>query len=247
MKSKKVSVVTVCYNAVNSIEKTINSVLSQTLRNIIEFIVIDGGSNDGTLDVLKKYRGEIDVLVNEPDNGIYDAMNKGIDKSTGEWIFFLNSGDLFYSNTTISDLFNEKEYNGIAVLYGDICKLKKGGLVFFKADRPFFSPNSKLLSMGFSHQGTFVRTSFAKMHYFDLTFKCCADFNMIYSIWEDGGKFEYVPIPISIAEGRFGFSDRHRDIQRYEEAKILGIENTFKFKVVNWKENTKSLIKKYIK
>ena len=98
----KVSVITISYNAVSVIEDTIQSVLNQSYKDI-EYIIIDGGSTDGTVDIIKKYQDKINYWVSEPDNGIYDAMNKGIDKATGEWINFMNAGDYFHSNLTLEN------------------------------------------------------------------------------------------------------------------------------------------------
>ena len=100
----KISVVTVCYNAVNDIEKTILSVINQTYPNI-EYLIIDGGSTDGTMDIVNKYKDKIDVIVSEPDKGIYDAMNKGIDRATGDWINFMNAGDCFFEKETVNSVF----------------------------------------------------------------------------------------------------------------------------------------------
>lgn len=101
-----ITVITVSFNAVNVIEKSISSVISQSYTNI-EYIVIDGQSTDGTLDVLKRYESKIDYLVSEKDCGIYDAMNKAIDNSTGEWLYFLGADDHFSDQYVIGDVVRE--------------------------------------------------------------------------------------------------------------------------------------------
>lgn len=98
-----ISVITVCYNAKSNLEKTILSVLNQTYSNI-EYIIIDGGSTDGTIDIIKRYDDKITYWQSEPDNGIYDAMNKGIQKANGEWINFMNAGDLFASTMILQQM-----------------------------------------------------------------------------------------------------------------------------------------------
>lgn len=99
----KFSIITVCFNSEQTIEKTILSVLSQNYNNI-EFIIIDGQSKDNTLEIINNYRDKIDCIISEPDKGIYDAINKGILKSTGEIIGILNSDDEFYDNTIITKI-----------------------------------------------------------------------------------------------------------------------------------------------
>ncbi|XSZ47713.1 glycosyltransferase [Francisella noatunensis] len=95
----KVSIITVCYNSAETIEKTIQSVISQSYQDI-EYIIIDGGSYDGTLDILTKYRSKLSKVVSESDDGIYDAMNKGIALATGDITHILNSDDC-YSNSDV--------------------------------------------------------------------------------------------------------------------------------------------------
>ena len=90
----KITVVTVVYNGILTLDATIKSVISQTYSNL-EYIVVDGGSTDGTLELLKKYNSQISIIISEKDDGLYDAMNKGIALSTGEWICFMNCGDIF--------------------------------------------------------------------------------------------------------------------------------------------------------
>ena len=99
----KISIITVVRNNSATIEQAIESVYSQTYDNI-EYIVIDGDSTDGTLDILKNYRDKIDILLSEKDYGLYDAMNKGIDNATGDIIGFLHSDDLFYDEDVITNV-----------------------------------------------------------------------------------------------------------------------------------------------
>ena len=103
-----ISIITVSYNAVKSIERTILSVINQKYANF-EYIIIDGGSTDGTIDIIKKYQNNINLWISEPDKGIYDAMNKGIEKARGKWLNFMNAGDTFTNNDVLNNIFNEEK------------------------------------------------------------------------------------------------------------------------------------------
>lgn len=116
MSTTKISIITIVYNNVRDIEYTLLSVLKQTYTNI-EYIVIDGASNDGTLDVIHKYKNNIASLVSEKDKGIYDAMNKGLALATGDYVLFLNSGDELYDNSTIQTIVDKG--NNADIIYGD--------------------------------------------------------------------------------------------------------------------------------
>lgn len=113
----KISIITVCFNAVGVIEKTILSVISQTY-NDVEYIIIDGGSTDGTLDIVKKYENYIAYWISEPDSGIYNAMNKGVKYATGLYCNFMNAGDFFINEKVLENIFtsnrNEDLISGIA-------------------------------------------------------------------------------------------------------------------------------------
>jgi glycosyltransferase involved in cell wall biosynthesis len=98
------TVITVVYNNVQDVERTLLSVLSQTYK-AIEYIIIDGASTDGTLEMIKKYEDRISKLISEKDKGIYDAMNKGLALATGDYVIFMNSGDEFYSADTVEAVF----------------------------------------------------------------------------------------------------------------------------------------------
>lgn len=114
---KSITVVTVVFNDIENIERTIRSVLNQTYT-AVEYLIIDGQSTDGTLDILNKYSNQIKII-SEPDRGIYDAMNKAINLAQHEWIIFMNSGDEFVENTTLQNIFNENLSENKSFIYSD--------------------------------------------------------------------------------------------------------------------------------
>tara|TARA_Y100001958_G_C21160917_1_gene494804 strand:+ start:497 stop:1240 length:744 start_codon:yes stop_codon:yes gene_type:complete len=122
MEKNKISIITVVKNSSNTIEKTIKSVIAQEYRNL-EYIIIDGGSTDGTLEIIKGYKKNISIFLTEKDNGIWDAMNKGIKLANGDLVGFLNSGDIYYPNTleTVNHYFIK---NKIDFLFGSVEKYK---------------------------------------------------------------------------------------------------------------------------
>lgn len=124
-----ISIITICYNCKQSIQRTIESVIAQSYHNI-EYIIVDGGSSDGTLDVIKRYTSHISTLVSEPDNGIYDALNKGIALAKGTWILCLNAGDVLASSDVLEKIFSLPVSDNINVLYSDfLLKMLDGGVV----------------------------------------------------------------------------------------------------------------------
>ncbi len=112
----RVSVITVVYNGEAFLERTIQSVINQTYP-AIEYIIIDGGSKDGTVAIIQKYQHNIAYWVSEPDRGLYDAMNKGLAVATGEYVLFLNAGDTFFDNHTLQNVFIHWQPN-VDIFYG---------------------------------------------------------------------------------------------------------------------------------
>ena len=216
MNPPKISVVTVCYNAVNSIEKTILSVITQTYQNI-EYIIIDGASTDGTIDVVKKYREQIAYFVSEPDKGIYDAMNKGIMAATGDWINFMNSGDSFASAYTLSDVFKKfTEYDDISVLYGDMRCCYSGSPLVIKP-KPLSTLNYR---MAFCHQSSFVRSAVLKECGFNLKYRYVADYALFHNLYFSGKRFHYLPIVVSDYYPEGGFTNTNILHVMYEEGEV---------------------------
>ena len=230
----KISIITASYNCVDEIEKSIQSVLEQDYPNI-EYIIIDGASTDGTVDIIKKYADRIDYWVSEPDDGLYYAMNKGIAAATGDWIYIHNAGGVFYEKDTLSKLF-ANNYSDVDAFFGYIWSVKNQ--CFYRNPVPFYEQKSKNKRPGYSHQALFIRTKWCKQYPFDTSFRCCADFNQAMQIWKNGAKFEYIDIPIA-KSAPTGFSDKNRKTQLVENARINGLERSLR---TRW-----NLLKLYIK
>lgn len=188
----KISVVTVSFNCVDSIEATILSVINQKYSQI-EYIVIDGGSTDGTVDIIRSYSNQISYWISEPDKGIYDAMNKGIAVATGDYICFMNSGDQFYNETVLNRCFAKVEGNPI-IVYGDWVESIKNILIHKKALA--LSHLSK--GMAFPHQSAFIKMSYHRQNKYCLKFPIAADYNLFFNAFMQKEKFQYVNEKIAI-------------------------------------------------
>ena len=208
-----ITIITVCYNASSTIEQTILSVLNQTYSNI-EYIIIDGNSTDGTVDTIKKYENKITHWISEPDKGIYDAMNKGIKSASGEWINFMNSGDTFYSNTILNDIFHNS-FIPFDVIYGNTNYVYSYGNIIRKAGN--VTSNNY---MPFTHQSSFVKTSLLKSLGFDYQYKICADRDFFHKIFLDKKKFKNINLTISNYEAEEGISSINANMLLYEIGKI---------------------------
>ena len=200
----KITIITVVYNGINFIEKTIKSVLNQTYENI-EYIIIDGNSTDGTKNLLNKYINFDNVkIISENDNGIYDAMNKGVILSTGNWINFMNAGDVFFHKDTLKEIFSQNSSNA-TIIYGDLMVTYKG---FSKIQKANNLGNLKY-GMCFSHQSTFFETNFAKANLYNLKFKLASDYDLIYKAYNNDKNFVYLNIIISNVISN-GIADNNR-------------------------------------
>jgi len=224
----KVSVITICYNCVDTLQKTIDSVIAQKYLGL-EYIIIDGASKDGTVDIIKRNECKITKWLSEPDDGIYDAMGKGLRMATGDWIIFMNAGDRFASYDIINRIFAENKIPATcAAVFGDMIEERKNHDVLIKAT-PFFKSKSLLPPMGFSHQSVFLRTSLAKEIGFDESFKIAADYAMVYRIYQMNPCFFYIPMAIGQIEPA-GFSHCNKRKWLVETADITKKTN----KIVTW-------------
>jgi glycosyltransferase len=177
----KISIITAVYNNENTIEDAIKSVLSQT-HGDIEYILIDGASSDGTLDIVKKYDEKIDTIVSEKDGGIYDALNKGIEKATGDVVCFLHSDDIYENEDVVKKVNNLFEEQQVDSVYGDLVYVKKENVD--KVVRYWKSGEFeyKKLKTGWMppHPTFFVkREVYEKYGGFDTNFRIAADYDTI--------------------------------------------------------------------
>ena len=191
----KVSIITVCFNAEEWISDAIESVLNQTYQDI-EYIVIDGLSNDGTLDVINRYEERISKILSEKDLGIYDAMNKGISISSGDVIGFVNSDDMLHSDQCIEKVMNNfnEDYD---VVYGDIIYVDRNDTSklfrYWKAGS--YDKNKYKYGWMTPHLSTYIKREFyEKYGGFDLRFKIAADYElMLRLLYKNNLRVKYLP------------------------------------------------------
>ena len=204
----KITIITVCFNAEAAIEKTIRSVVNQTYDNL-EYVIVDGASKDGTMAVVERYRDRIEKsgrIVSEPDKGLYDAMNKGGQLATGDWLLFLNADDVFVDDKVIADVaaFMD-EHPEADVVYGNTEQVWAFGTTIAAPSKPY--RNHK---MCISPQATFVRTALHLSHPFNLKYRYAADFEQSTSFVLEGRKYLHLNRLIARVELQSGVThDNH--------------------------------------
>ena len=185
-----VSIITVCLNSEKHLEQTIQSVLGQTYDNI-EYIIIDGGSTDKTLDIIKKYEERINYWVSEPDKGIYDAMNKGIIFAKGEWVGIINSDDWYAPDTVRRVVIAATEKPETGVFFGNliICQTKNGRVTYHqRKNRINFFP----LAVSSVHPTCFITRSVYKQFRFNPVFRFSGDYDLISRLYSGGIQFSHI-------------------------------------------------------
>jgi glycosyltransferase involved in cell wall biosynthesis len=209
LKQQTISVITVVFNGDKTIQDTIESVKKQTYPNI-EYIIVDGGSSDGTLDIINQQQSFISASVSEKDNGIYDAMNKGVSLSTGDWIIFLNSDDYFYSDDVVERL--------IKSVTDEVFVVGKTIIRNGNSEQPFNSiPIFGLyLQIPFMHPSMMVaRSAFSKHGNFLLEYKIASDCDFIFRLLASDEKYKIVNFPTVVMRGG-GASNKHFILGRLE-------------------------------
>lgn len=197
--SVKLTIITINYNNKNGLEKTVNSVLSQTFTDV-EYVIIDGGSTDGSLEIIKQYAQHFSYWVSEPDKGIYNAMNKGILQAKGEYLQFLNSGDWLVNETVLSKVF---EHTTTAdILYGNMNEISPNGDI--KVQVPLVGDNLTMANFNsnthatIQHPASFIRKTLFEKGLYDERYRIIADIKFfIDSIIIQNCTVQYLPFVIA--------------------------------------------------
>lgn len=213
----KFTVITINYNNADGLRQTILSVVGQTCDDY-EYVIIDGGSTDGSVEVIKEREDKISYWVSEKDGGIYNAMNKGVKAARGEYLIFMNSGDIFYDNKVLSDACLHIHDEDIII-----------GNVLASDTRTIISPPPPggkltmyhLYSGAIPHQGTFVKLALQQKHPFDETLKIAADWKFfLQSIIFDNCSVKYINVNVALYDTS-GLSSQNPQAMREEKEKVL--------------------------
>jgi len=229
----RLTIITVCLNEVETIEKTMQSVLSQTFQDF-EWIIVDGLSTDGTLEIIKKYAHRIDIMISEKDNGVYDAMNKGIARAKSEYIYFLNGGDFIVSENTLEKIFSRKLYGDI--VYGDI-------IAFDSLGRQTLMKMPSKITKHFHfkktlpHQSTLIKKSlFDLVGHYDINYKIASDYYFtMKAIFKYHCSTQYIDEVFAVF-GRGGLSEnvslREKEKKRIQQ-KVFTLSQIIACKILN--------------
>jgi glycosyltransferase involved in cell wall biosynthesis len=213
----KLSVITINLNNSLGLTKTIKSVFSQSFTDY-EYLVIDGGSNDGSVEIIREFEDRISYWLSEPDSGIYNAMNKGIKAAKGEWILFLNSGDFFCSKESLQLLLQEAVNEDI--VYGDLIKINSDGTKRYRSypddvTIQYISKNALPHQAMIIKSKLFINYGLYKEHY-----KIVADWEFYTRvIFKHNVKYKHVPVPVAVFDTS-GISNNPKLNKLHEEEKM---------------------------
>ena len=224
-----ISIITVVRNGEKYLEQTIQSVLNQTYDNI-EYIIIDGASTDGTLDIIKKYEDQIAYWVSEPDGGIYDAMNKGIELATGEIIGILNSDDWYKEDAVSKVTVAFRKSPNSSVFHGDMGRYTLSG----KLDRvvvPMYPRMSLIYGCTINHPTCFVdMKTYKQLRGFNLSLDLASDYEFLLRVWKSGGNFYYInSVLTNFRVGGYSSNFIKSAVQAHEARRLNGINKTISF------------------
>ncbi len=223
IKRKIFSIIVISLNTKKDFLKTIKSIMNQTFKDK-EIIIIDGFSTDGTINKINELKKNFSKVIIEKDKGIYDAMNKGLRLSEGEWILFLNSGDILFNSSTLENIFKKIKFNseivfGNTIIYNEF---------YYKFYGNYF--NDKTIKIPFNHQSVFVKKKLFENNLFTLKYKISSDFEFFIKHFKNNANFQKINMDISIVSSG-GISDKKRFLVLLENFRILKDNKLLKNKI----------------
>lgn len=243
MNCVKLTIVTVTYNCRAAFEKTLRSVECQSYGDV-QYIVVDGGSTDGTLEVIRAAadRGVVCKWVSEPDSGIYDAMNKGVAMADGQWINFLNAGDCFAADDVLQRVVGQLPRGG-GIAYGNhILELSYGAYLFEASD----SVEGLRTGIPFCHQAVFAELDLMRRYGFRTKYSLSGDYDFFYRCYADGVPFFHLDVVVVRYEASDGASVRNRLRAIRQNGAIRGESRSARWLIGYWimaaKHHTKNIL-----
>ena len=240
--SNKISVITICRNCRDDLERTVRSVVSQTYPNV-EYVVVDGGSTDGTMQMLASYQECIDTLISEPDDGIYDALNKGVRAATGEWILCLNAGDTLTSNHILEDIFKSSIAPDTSFIYSDFWLCNDDGTKILRTtDRQ---------QGEIHHQNAIYRKRLHEQYgYYIVTHPYIVS-DLLFFLAIPAEQYQKIPTPIAFVKAGGVSDNRWCNQQAWAARVIYGMDTIpgifqkyLRQQFARWRHNIKTLFKK---
>jgi glycosyltransferase involved in cell wall biosynthesis len=220
--TNSLSIITVNYNNADGLSKTIKSILNQSFKGF-EYIIIDGGSTDNSLEIIKTHKEHITHWVSEPDKGVYNAMNKGLRVATGEYVLFMNSGDYLYSSKVLEQALKNISTND-DLIYGDVVLINNE----LNTERVQVHPKTPSFSYFYKQticqQACFIkRDLFDRIFYFNEDYKISADWEfLIYAIYIEKVNFKKIDVIISVYDmGGISSTSKYRPIASKEREKTM--------------------------
>lgn len=216
----KLTIATVCYNAEKTIENTMKSVLGQTYQDM-EYLIIDGKSNDRTLELIRFYQNDSRVkIISEKDSGLYDAMNKAANMCRGDYILYMNSGDIFADEQVLADVANCLDSD---IVYGNVVRIKQDGEHLEKYDGKHVVMRLLLMGKMICHQGMFTRADIMREYRFDEQYTITADYDFVMRAQKNRCSMRYVDRTIAVVDSVEGISSqtKNNDIMRMEDDRSL--------------------------
>ncbi|MBR4052503.1 MAG: glycosyltransferase [Alistipes sp.] len=209
----KLSIITINYNNRDGLRKTIESVVNQTWQDF-EYIIIDGGSTDGSVEVIKEFADHIDYWISEPDKGIYDAMNKGIDQAKGEYCLFMNSADTIYETTTLENV--HQQLDGTDIISGSL---------LFEHGYHMIPPQKVTAKFFFTstlpHQATFIWRNLFDIQKYDRSYRIVSDWKFwIEMLIQNNKSYKTIPVVIALFDNS-GISSTNEDLRIQEQQQVL--------------------------